>query len=219
MEDAQERLAPLATISETVLENPVSAGRRKSNQGWTLTFSIADTVKEIFYRIGTEGEFKSTGFMAGVRSHAGLPLPNYSVSMGKVEKTVVQVKYADPRGKEHGPYDLEFDPEVMLIQSAKTMLQASKNAWLAFGQLGNGTPLLYFSNVLSNRGALAEVRYGLDVDEPDRTHPFTPAGVGDPLGIHPDDQIYIEVPAETRYAVVQLVFKDGTTSEVVRIDR
>ena len=219
VEDAKERLAALATIADEVLENPVTLSAWKSNQGWTLNFSIPDTVKEIFYRIGTEGEFKSTGFMAGVRSHAGLPLPNYSVSMGEVEKTVVQVKYSDPRGKEHGPYDLVFDPEAMLIQGAKTMLQASKNAWLAFGQMGNGTPLLYFSNVMSNRGALSEIRYGLDVEVPDRTHPFTPAGPKDPLGIHPEDQIYIEVPAATKYAVIQLVFKDGTTSEVVRIDR
>ena len=219
VEDAKERLAALATIADEVLENPVTLSAWKSNQGWTLNFSIPDTVKEIFYRIGTAGEFKSTGFMAGVRSHAGLPLPNYSVSMGEVEKTVVQVKYSDPRGKEHGPYDLVFDPEAMLIQGAKTMLQAAKNAWLTFGQLGNGTPLLYFSHVMSNRGALREIRYGLDVDVPDRTHPFTPAGPKDPLGIHPDDQIYIEVPAATKYAVVQLVFKDGTASEVVRIDR
>ena len=72
---------------------------------------------------------------------------------------------------------------------------------------------------MSNRGALSEIRYGLDVDVPARTHPFTPAGPKDPLGIHPDDEIYIEVPDETKYVVLQLVFKDGTESEVVRYDR
>lgn len=219
IEDAQERLAPLATIDDEVLENPVSLAAFPSNQGWTLIFSIPGTVKEILYRIGTEGEFLSTGFVPGVRSYAGLPLPQSSVSMGRAaEKTVIQVKYVDPRGKEHGPYDLVFDPAAMALQAAKTMLEAAKNAWISFRDWDDGV-LLYFSTLLSNRGALSEIRYGLDVDEPDRTHPFTPAGLGDPLGVHSDDSIYIDVPLETKYAVIQLVFKDGTTSDVVRFDR
>ena len=219
LEDAKERLAPLATLGDDVLANPVSLSAWKSNQGWTLVFSIPDTVKEILYRIGTEGEFTSTGHRAGIRTHAGLPLPNSSISLPHLEKTVVQVKYVDPRDKVHGPYDLDFDPDQMAVQAAKTMLEASKSAWVAFGALGNGTPLLYFSTVLTNRGALSEIRYGLDVDTPDRTHPFTPAGPKDPLGVHPDDAIYIEIAKQTEYVVVQLVFKDGTESEVMRYDR
>ena len=219
MEDAKERLAPLATLSDELLENPVSLSAWQSNQGWTLTISIPDTVKEILYRLGTEGEFKSTGHRAGIRSHAGVPLPNQSISVPKLEKTVIQVKYVDLRDKEHGPYDLLFDPEIQAIQSAKIMVEASKNAWVAFGEMGEDKALLYFSNLMSNRGALSEIRYGLDVDVPDLTHPFTPAAVGDPLGIHADDQIYIEIPAETKYVVVQIIFKDDTESEVMRYDR
>jgi hypothetical protein len=197
----------------------VSLSAWKGNQGWTITFSIPDTVKEILYRVGTEGPYESTGFMPGIRSHAGLPLPKQSVDLPLKQKTVIQVKYRDPRDREHGPYDLVFDPAVLRIQGAKTMLDASKTSWLSFGAMGDGTPLLYFSIVMTHRGALSEIRYGLDVDVPDRKHPFTPAGVDDPLGVHPDDQIYVEIPKTTRYAVVQLVFKDGSESEILRFDR
>jgi len=218
VEDAKERLAALETISDEVLENPVSISANRSNQGWIVTFSIPDTVKEIFYRVGTEGEFKSTGHMPGIRSHAGLPLPIYNVTLSNEGKTVIQVKYTDPRDQEHGPYDLVFDPDLMLVQSMKGMLDMTKTSWLSFRDY-DGKVLLYFTQLLSFRAALDGIRYGLDTDAPDKTFTFSPADPKNPYAVGTDDVIYLEVPQETRFATVQVRFKDGTESEVVRIER
>lgn len=218
VEDARERLAALATLSDEVLENPVSLSASRSNQGWIVTFSIPDTVKEIFYRIGTEGEFKSTGHVPGIRTHAGLPQPKYAIELANAKKTTIQVKYTDPRDREHGPYDLVFDPDAMLVQSTKNTLDMTKGSWLSFRDY-DGKVLLYFSQLLSFRAALDEIRYGIDRDVPDRTFAFSPPDPKNPYAMGADDVIYLEVPQETRFATVQVRYKDGTESEVVRIER
>ncbi|MHC5009452.1 MAG: STY4199 family HEPN domain-containing protein [Planctomycetota bacterium] len=218
IEDAKERLAALSVIADEVLENPVSITATRSNQGWMVTVSIPDTVKEIFYRIGSEGEFRSTGHMAGVRSHAGFPLPNYAIEMGNAEKTIIQIKYTDPRDQEHGPFDVLFDPEVMLVQSMKGTLGMTKNSWLSFRDYDDKV-LVYFTHLLSYRAILEEIRYGIDTETPDETFAFSPADPKNPYAVNPDDTIYLEVPKETTFATVQLLYKDGTASEVIRIER
>jgi hypothetical protein len=37
--------------------------------------------------------------------------------------------------------------------------------------------------------------------------------------VHPDDVIYIAVPANSQYAAVQVTYKDGTKSDVQKVMR
>lgn len=219
VEDAQERLAALDVVSETVLENPVTAGGSRSAQGWNMTLSIADNVKEIFYRVGTEGPFKSTGFMEGYRTPQGNPLaqPFFDLPL-KQPKTVVQVKYVDLRGREHGPYDVTFDPDEMLLASSRTALRSVKQSWLLFRPY-DGKMLLYFSQLVNYHEVLKEIRYGLDTDVPNRTFPLVKADPSDPYRLGTIDMPFLEVPHSTKRASVQLVYVDGTESEIVVIER
>ncbi len=219
VEDARERLAAVSAVPEAVLENPVSASGMRSNAGWSVTLSIADTVKEILYRVGREGEFRSTGFLPGIRTQAGLPMAKPSIELPPdAARAVIQVKYKDPRDREHGPYEVVFDPEVMLLESTKSALELTRNSWLSFRDY-DGKVLLYFTPLLSYRSALSEIRYGLDTDTPDKTFAFSPADPRQPYAVDPDDPLWLTVPETTRYAVVQLTYKDGTRSEVVTIRR
>ncbi|MFV1958210.1 MAG: hypothetical protein ACC662_02230, partial [Planctomycetota bacterium] len=220
VEDARERLAALRTLSDAVLEKPVSITANRSNAGWMVAISIADAAKEIFYRLGTEGEFKSTGFVPGVMGRNGLPLPRPLIPLGaRAAKTTIQIKYQDVRGREHGPYDVLFVPVAMQLAGTKSTLELTKNSWLAFRDMGEDRVLVYFTQLLSHRGALEAIRYGVDVEAPDRDFAFSPADPRNPYAMNPNDTIYLDVPPETEFVTVQLTFADGTKSEVVRFDR
>ena len=219
MEDATERLAALSTIPDEVFDNPVRITGSRMGTGWMITVLVSDTHKEILWRKGTTGEFKSTGTQTGAFSHSGLPVPKMSIELpGGSAAGTLQIKYRDARDTLHGPFTFEVDPEAMAFDSAKRMLEAAKQGWLSFREW-DGKLLMYFSGIMSMRGALKEIRYGLDTDTPTRVHPFTPAKATDPLGIHSGDKIHISVPKSTKFATIQLTYKDGTKSEVVRVDR
>ncbi len=217
--DARRRLARLATLAPEVVEKPVRLTAMHSGQGWMVTLSIAELAKEIFVRVGDEGAFKSTGFVPGVVSVSGLPVPRPLVELSGSEPTVLHVKYVDAHGGEHGPYDVPFDPDVQMLEGTKNVLEMTKNSWLAFGDQDSGKVLLYFTHLLSWRAGVAEIHYALDADTPETSFPVPAVDPKNPNAIGPDDQVYVEVPPETRYATVQVTFRDGTTSDVVKITR
>jgi hypothetical protein len=99
------------------------------------------------------------------------------------------------------------------------MLGMTAGSWVMLRELEPGKVLLYFTQVLSFRIGLAEIRYGLDVDVPDRTWPFHKPDAKDPYAFGDADVLYTEVPAATRFVTVQLTFADGTKSDVHRYAR
>ncbi len=94
----------------------------------------------------------------------------------------------------------------------------TKSSWLSFRDY-DGKVLLYFTGLLSYRGAFEEIRWGVDVETPDRKLPFSTPDPKNPYAVNTDDVLYLEVPAGTKFATVQLRYKDGTTTEIVKIKR
>ena len=81
-------------------------------------------------------------------------------------------------------------------------------------------PQMFFSQyILSKRGALSKIEYGIDVEMPDQEWEF-PAW--DKPGIGPitaDVKSYRDIPAGTKFMTVRLSYKDGSKGEVVRFTR
>ena len=93
----------------------------------------------------------------------------------------------------------------------------TKNGWLSFRDF-DGKLLLYFSHLVSSRCAIDKVAYGIDSDAVPSAVPLQPCNPRDPHNVG-DGLLSIESPANRRYVSVRLTYKDGTTSETVRIDR
>jgi hypothetical protein len=93
----------------------------------------------------------------------------------------------------------------------------TKNGWLSFRD-HDGRLLLYFTHLISNRCAIDKIAYGIDSDSTPSEFALEPCNPAEPYSVG-NRPIYVEVPANSRYASVRLTFKDGTTSDIVRIDR
>jgi hypothetical protein len=69
------------------------------------------------------------------------------------------------------------------------------------------------------KNAFREIRYSIDSEACDRRLRFridwSTRGLP---GIGEDDEVYIEVPAGSEYLSFQLVFLDGTKSDVLRVE-
>jgi hypothetical protein len=218
--DAETRLATLqATVNDTVLANPVELRWMATNGGWMGSISIAEAAREIFWKGPGMTEFKSTGASPTRDPRTGAPMPNAVINLPeKTPATEILIKYLNATGQEMGPFTLPFDPAASSLSESKHILGMTSTSWVSFREW-DGKLLLYFSHLLSHRGILKEIRYGLDKATPDTAYPF-PAY--DKPGIAPiteEVSIYTAVPDTTKFVTVQLTFTDGTQSEVVRFDR
>ncbi|MEZ6008583.1 MAG: STY4199 family HEPN domain-containing protein [Planctomycetota bacterium] len=218
LDDARERLASARAVADDVLENPVTLNAMQSNAGWGLTFIIAEEAREILWRRKNQGEFKSTGQQPGTRSASGFPMPVMYVAISDDTPGVIEVKYVDAKGRERGPYELTFDPEQQRIAMMKSTLEMTSNGWLSFRDW-DGKVLVYFTQLISMRAGIKEVRWSLDSEDLDRVWALPAFDPANPYAVPDDATIYVEVPATTKYAAVQLTYRDGTTSDVKTFKR
>ena len=220
IQDAEERMKPLEAISDEVLMNPVTITGNKTADGWNLGFRIADWPREILYRIGKQGEFKSTGYYGEHAQVQGNKTPKMQIVLKNLDKpTVIEVKYRDQKNQIHGPFAVDWDPKVRQIQYTRGILDMTSAHWVLLKSTDANRTLLYFSHLLTYRSSLKEIRYGLDKDVPDKSWPIPPDDPKNPGAITPDVKIYRTVPNGTRYVSVQLVFLDDSKTEIKRFDK
>ena len=214
---ADARWAKLSSIPEKVVENPVTLILQESSGGWGASFGLSDfRAKELFYRLDGQGDFKSTGFQQTRNLQTGehmvnlyVPLPN----LAEGEHTI-EAKYVDRNGVVNGPYTLKFSTADERMAESKMAINMTSNSWLSFRDY-DGKLLLYFTQLMSYRPVLKEVRYSLNSDALDRTFKFKPS---DKIG-EPGDDVLITVPANTEFATVQVTYKDGSKSELQKFVR
>ncbi len=213
LEDARRRLAALS--ARAVVAN-VALRTMHTNQGWVLIFVVTEPTQEIL--VAQQGQAPvGLGMSANINIQTGRPMANSVLNLPEATpKQVLQVSYRDASGALRGPFPIAFDPEAALYAANKEMLEATATSWLSFREY-EGRRLLYWSQLASNRCGLAEVRYGLNAAAPDRVLAMPacdPAAPGEINGFQP----MLEVPRETRFATVQLRYRDGTQSRVVRFE-
>lgn len=220
LKGAEDRLTAIkASVSESVLANPVEVRWMPTNAGWMGNISVAEAAREIFWKGPGMADFKSTGFASNRDPRTGEPMPQMTVSLSQeAARGEIAVKYTNAAGASMGPYTLLFDPASAALVETKHILDLTRNSWVSFRDW-DGKLLLYFSHLLSHRGALREIRYGLDRDQPDQSYPFPPTDQPGVAPISDEVSIYTAVPLTTQFVTVQVIYRDGSSSEMVRVNR
>ncbi len=207
--DAEDRLAALKFVSTEAMKNPVTVSWMKTNSGWMGNISIAELVLEIFYRTEGESIFRSTGHQPYLNPQTGHKIPKQSLSLPFTQKPIkVWVKYKNIHGKVRGPYESTLNPQAADIQATKSILDMTKNSWISYRDW-EGKLLAYFSHLMSYRGAISQIKYGIDRDMPDQEYKFPPFDGPGTAGVTSDVPIYIVIPKGTKYMTVQVTYKDG----------
>lgn len=213
VESADARWAKLGTLPD----NPVTLTAQQSNGGWGVVFSLADyKAKELFYRLDGQGEFQSSGVLPSKNPQTGLPMVNTFVPLPNLApgEHTIDVRYTDKNGQMNGPYTLKFSTADEQMAQGKMMLNATAGSWLAFRDY-EGKVLLYFTQLMSYRPLIKEVRYSLNSDALDKTFKFKPSEKMFEVG----DELYLTVPDDTQFATVQVTYKDGTLSTPQKVVR
>ena len=161
LDHSRQRLAAVGEVLDPSRFMPKLIPMR-SNQDWMLTVSLPEPATGISWRLGKEGAFTETGFLAMNDQTTGKPMPNPSFALPATTPAgILAIKYLDLRGRETGPFDISFDPQAMLQDGNKQILDQFWTSWIAFDASGNHG-LVYFTQMLSYRCAIKEVRYGFN---------------------------------------------------------
>jgi hypothetical protein len=190
----------------------------RSNAGWTATLSLPEPAIAISYRVGEAGEFKPTGLTDTLDQRTGQRMPNASFPLSaRAAATVIQVRYQTPDGATVGPFPIWFDPEVALFREQKQILEQMPTNWAEFREF-NGL-LIYFTTLVTYRCAIAELRYGLDDGKPLQRYDLPPCNAKDPFSVPEVAKLYLKAPPKTKSISLQIVWRDGTQSEVSTVER
>ena len=192
---------------------PVHLSAMKSNTGWLISLQTrSQNVKEILYRVGPSGEYRSTGHIQQIDMETGLPRANPSFQLPVDQApTPIFIKLRDANDQETGPFEVAFDPRAEAVRSAKHILQMNSN-WVVFRPNSQGGVFMVFTFLQSYRDAMSEVRYSLDSRALDQRLPL---GAPDPRNsITADTPSHITLPASTNTVFLQIHYADGTASEV-----
>ena len=193
--------------------NAPIASFSRHNGGWTVVISLVDPALAISWRFGESGEFKETGFLDTLdpRTRRRLPSPSFELPADAPAATL-QIRYVDPNGDTQGPYPVRFDPEAALVHDQRKILDLTATSWLSFREF-NGL-LVYYTQLMSYRCAIREMRLGIDTGVPDKVIKLPPCDPKDPSAIPYEAQPYLKLPPSTKSVSVELTFRDGSTSEI-----
>ena len=197
----------------TISVNAPIAAFSRHNGGWTVVFSIADPTLGISWRIGEAGDFRETGFIDTLDPRTRKRMPNPSIELaGRAPAATIQVRYVDASGELQGPFPIRFDPEAALIRDQRKILDMTATSWLSFREF-NGL-LVYYTHLVSYRCAIREVRVGIDSTVPDKVLKMPACDPRDPSAIPHDAQPYLKLAPATKSVSVELVYRDGSVSEI-----
>lgn len=100
--------------------------------------------------------------------------------------------------------------------AAKNVMALTKNSWVQFRNY-EGKQYLYFTHFISWKCGLKEVRYSINGKSVDQKFPLPECNRDIPFDVDvKKNKIYLSMPLGTaRSAAVQLVYKDGSKSDVL----
>ena len=203
--EAADRLSQIGKLP--YLDKPVMFTGIQLGQGnWGAQVNPMEAgIKAIWWRKQGDEEWTTTGEVMNPATNQ--MTPNTIVTIGKItEPVVLEAKYADPDGVMSPVYTFTLDPLAAKISQAKSTLTVMKSQWVTFREYPAGQLKIYFTMLIS-QGAdvIKEIRYSLDSEALDLRYPVDMT------------KVYTDIPFETESVSVQVVFADGTESEVVTI--
>ena len=89
--------------------------------------------------------------------------------------------------------------------------------WVEFREY-NGL-LIYFTTLVTYRCAIAELRYGLDGMKPLQRYDLPQCNARDPFSVPENAKLSMKLPPKTKSISLQIVWRDGTQSEVSTVER
>jgi len=96
----------------------------------------------------------------------------------------------------------------------KQILNMTQNNWVSFRDF-NGKQLIYFTHLESYTCGIKEVRYSINSDDLDKVWELQICDTKNPMAVT-KDIIYLTMPLDTAKSIaVQVIFMDGTKSEIV----
>lgn len=216
--DAAVRLQALKGAAEGVLENPVSLSFGVNNSGYTATVNIAEPAIEVLWNLEDQGDPRSTGDSGAINPQTGKPMPQlfFNLPAGQSD-TRIEIRYRDANGALQGPYGFEFRGRQQSEDANQRVLESTTTSWVSFRDY-DGKRLLYFTHLMSYRGSIERIDYGLNSERTNKNFPFPPWRQATMAPIDADTPTYITVPRSTRYVTVQLTYKDGRKSAAQRFD-
>jgi len=106
--------------------------------------------------------------------------------------------------------------DAQILGGEKRILEFTRSNWVAFRDY-NGRQLIYFTHLTAYRCGIAQVRYSLNADTLDQIYQLPPCNEAKPNAIPENHLPYLSLPLGTAHEIyVQLTFKDGSKSQVVR---
>lgn len=105
------------------------------------------------------------------------------------------------------------------VGAAKNVMKLTKGTWVQFRNYG-GKQLLYFTHFIAWKCAIKQVQYSVNSSALDERFELPACNPDMPFEVDPrKDQIYLTFsPGFAKYAVVRLVFNDGSKSELLRFE-
>ena len=211
--------ASLARISDQALASPVSITWSSSNAGWMGTIQTLEPILSYEWRQQADPGYKATGVMRQLDPRTGQPIPiSYFQFALSQPATTFDVRYQDFRGEWRGPFSFAFDPQSEALSEHRRLIELTRTSWVSFRDF-DGRTLAYFTGLLSYRGAIERIEYGVDHNLPEHEFEFP---VWEAAGIAPIDEtvkVFIEIPKETRFITVRLTYKGGEYSDIQQFAR
>ena len=217
--DATKRLEVANSVYGKMLENPVNLTWMNSNGGWYGYIAIAEPAQEIWWKTADMTDFRKNPKTQNIDQRTGKPSPSPSIALPiKQPATTVEVKYIDRTGAERGPFKFDFKPKVSQLRNEISILEMLRTTWISYRDY-DGKLLVYFTTLMSYRGALTRIEFGIDKDVPDQEWGFPEWDKPGGALITKDVPTFRAIPKTTRFITVRLNFKDGTRTDVVKYPR
>lgn len=219
--DARMRLQALNGAATGIRENPVSLAFAVNNSGYTVTVSIAEPAVEVLWNLQGEADAvapQSTGDSAAINPQTGKPMPRMFFNLPSSQAdTDMEIRYRDARGMLQGPFVFGFEAKRQSSDANQRMLESTTTSWVNFRDY-DGNRLLYFTHLMSYRGSIKSIQYGLDSEKPTKRFEFPVWREAGMAPIDANTPTYVRVPRSTRYVTVQLTYKDGLQSAIHRFE-
>ncbi|HXT20942.1 MAG TPA: hypothetical protein VN923_09345 [Thermoanaerobaculia bacterium] len=212
---------------------PVALRTSEAGDGWRLYFQLWPCAAYTDLLVGLDdAKPASTGHEHELDVMTGKPrvVDGIFVPPDQATPTVhrLVVKLVRPDGGVDGPYTLRFSPVEERLAYAKRLLAGSPRTFASFAEHGSVYTWLFFSTLFDLRHSIREVRYSIDDCALGKRILFSSNLAEEPKAersVEHADDLTFERPFLTfrrpgpHSACVQAVFADGTTSNVLELQR
>ena len=197
----------LRLLNKNIIKDTVRLEPNYSDSGWMITLLIAEDFNEVFYKTKNDKDYISIGY----DSLNSSPM----IVVDKTDQLTLQVKYSDVNGQEQGPFIFNLDAKQVITRFIKSTLEdgVSKNNWISFREY-QGALLVYFTQLVSNKCALSEIRYGVDAVKPKKIFKLKQCNLNKPYSTVDGEIYHITIPIDSEFISLQLIYDDGAESEI-----